>query len=926
MQNKIIIEGASVNNLKNIDVKVPHKKLTVITGVSGSGKSSLAFNTIFAEGQRRFVESLSSYARQFLDKMTKPDVKKISGILPAIAIDQKAPSKNGRSTVGTVTEIYDYLRLLYGRIGKTICRSCGKEIHQDTPQSISEELFAKYLNSKIYVLFPVSAKRPAAEEIEYIRSCGFHRLYDPKKNAIIDINEEDSKAKRIKGFFVLCDRLKLRDEQESKSRLFEATEVAFNHGEGNLAVYVETDEISQIIRYSNKYECADCDIVYTPPEPRLFSFNNPFGACHVCQGFGRDIGIDVDKVIPDKSKTLAKNPVAPWSTPAYKHHYQRMVYALNSHNVSLSTQYRDLSPAQLDLIWNGDGKSFIGINRFFKELESNTNKISNRIMLARYRSYTTCPECGGSRIRSSARQVFVGGKNIPELVQYPISLLLNFLNELNLTPHEQDIAGVIMEELTRRVKLLNDIGLEYLSLDRLTHTLSGGEAQRISLSSAIGASLTSTLYVLDEPSIGLHPRDTERLINVLYELRKLGNTLIVVEHDPDIIKAADNIIDIGPRAGSYGGEVQFAGDFPSLLKSNTLTADYLSNRKKIEISSEPIRSSEMLVINKPRMNNLRMDKVEIPLNCLCTVTGVSGSGKSTLINDFLYERLKKIVPNYATNNGELYNITGYEYISNVEMIDQSPIGRSSRSTPVSYNKTFDSIREAFANTQLAKQLGFKAGHFSFNIPGGRCEECEGEGTISIDMQFLPDLRLKCEACKGTRYKKETRGVLYNGKSIVDVLDMTVDEAIIFFENERKIVNRLLPLQKIGLGYLKLGQPGSTLSGGEAQRLKLSNYMESGTSGGHTLFIFDEPTTGLHIDDINKLLVALRQLVLSGHSVLLIEHNIHVIANSDWIIDMGPEAGFGGGLVVATGTPKDVAKEKKSHTGKALKAFFKEHKA
>ncbi len=920
MQNKISIEGASVHNLKNINVEIPHRKLTVITGVSGSGKTSLALDTVFAEGQRRFVESLSSYARQFLDRMNKPDVTKISGILPAIAIDQKAPSKNGRSTVGTVTEIYDYIRLLYGRIGHTICKECGKPVHHDTPQSITDDIFKKYYSEKIYVLYPCRESMKINDEISYARSAGFFRIYDAKKDKLYDINEDDiSNIKKSKNIYVLVDRMVIHsDDSDSKSRFYESIEAAFHNGDGNISI--KFLDLDKTLHFSNKFECADCQIVYIQPEPRLFSFNNPFGACPKCQGFGRDISIDEDKVIPDKTKPLSANPFAPWRTPAYKQYYQKFIYQCSKANIPLNVPYNELTTEQKDFIWMGD-KSYKGMNGFFKELEDQYYKISNRILVARYRGYTNCRVCGGSRLRTSARQVFINGKNIPEIIQYPINKLYEFFAELKLNKYESEVAGQILEEIVHRIKLLNDIGLEYLSLDRLTHSLSGGEAQRISLSSAIGSALTTTLYVLDEPSIGLHQCDTERLVKILKELRDLGNTVIVIEHDPEIMKSADYIIDMGPKAGVNGGEIQYSGDFKGLLKSKTLTADYLSGKKKIEITSHKVSNEKIITINKPRMNNLRMDKVEIPLGCLCTITGVSGSGKSTLINDFLYERLRKLVPNYVTNNGEIYGITGYEHISNLEMIDQTPIGRSSRSTPVSYTKAFDSIRDVFADTQLAKQLGFKSGHFSFNIPGGRCEECQGEGTVNIDMQFLPDIRLECEACKGTRYKKETRNILYKDKSIVDVLEMTVDEAIEFFKNEEKIVRKLEPLKNIGLGYLKLGQPGSTLSGGEAQRIKLANYTEALTPG-HNLFIFDEPTTGLHIDDINKLMLAFRKLVNAGHSVLVIEHNLYVIANSDWIIDLGPEGGFGGGLVVAKGYPKEIAKVENSYTGKALRDFYK----
>lgn len=919
MLNKIKIEGAALHNLKKIDVEIPHNSLTVITGVSGSGKSSLAFDTIYAEGQRRFVESLSAYARQFLDRMTKPDVVKISGILPAIAIDQKSPSKNPRSTVGTGTEIYDYIRLLYGRIGITICKQCGKVVRQDNPQSAADEIIANSEGDKVYILYPCRETEKLSDELAKATAAGFFRIYNAKTDELFNLQEDDiSKIKKCTNIYVLTDRLVIRSDEESRSRLTESIEATFGYGNGRIAI--RNISKGNTAKYSNIFECADCDISYLPPEPRLFSFNNPFGACPTCQGFGRAIGIDEDLVIPDKTKTLANNPIAPWKTPAYKQYFQKMVYACNKKDIPLSVPFIDLEIEHRNYIWEGDA-DFLGINGFFDMLEKNNQKMSNRILAAKYRGYATCKSCGGSRLRTSGRQVFVGGKNIPEIVQYPITKLLEFFVELKLTESQSAIAEQVLLEIIRRVTLLKDIGLEYLTLDRLTHTLSGGEAQRISLSSAIGSALTSTLYVLDEPSIGLHQRDTNRLINILKRLKSLGNTVIVVEHDPEVMQNADHIIDMGPHAGVHGGEVCFAGTYKGLLKSKTLTADYLSGKKKIQSIPESIIGKKKLVIKQPRMNNLRMEKVEIPLNCMTVISGVSGSGKSTLIHDFLYERLKKAVTLYNYSGEEYESIYGFHFINQVEMVDQTPIGRSSRSTPITYTKAFDPIREVFADTQMAKQMGYKAGHFSFNVPGGRCEVCEGEGSVSIDMQFLPDVRLECEACKGTRYKKETRAILYKGKSIVDVLDMTIDTAIEFFNGDTKITKKLQPLQNIGLGYLKLGQPGSTLSGGEAQRVKLANYTDTSVPG-HTLFIFDEPTTGLHLDDISKLLFALKKLVQSGHSVLIIEHNMHIIANADWVVDLGPEGGFGGGLIVAEGTPADVAKVEKSYTGIALKAFLK----
>ena len=920
--DKIIIRNACIHNLKHVDVEIPHHAITIITGVSGSGKSSLAFDTLYSEGQRRFVESLSSYARQFLERMSRPDIDYISGMLPAVAINQKTPPKNNRSTVGTATEIYDYIRLLYGRIGETHCEKCGKIVRADNPQSIVKNLIADYAGEKICVLFPISQQKPLEEELNVAAGLGYNRIFNLESDQIIDFVEDELPAKiKSENVFVLADRMIIHAEDEdSHSRLFEAVESALRAGNGHLAVKLIDKNILR--KFSTAFECADCGITYLAPEPKLFSFNNPYGACPECQGYGQSVGIDENLVIPDKTKTLSSCPISPWKSQSNKIFFQKMVYACSQHGISLSTPYESLSGEAKRFVWYGSGDgNYSGIYGYFAFLEKHSYKIINRIMLSKYRGYTKCKSCGGARLSESGRQVFVGGKTIPEIVQYPMNKLYEFFDEIKLDKYQYQIVKQVCEELMRRIKLLIDIGLNYLTLDRLMHTLSGGEAQRISLASAIGSALTSTLYVLDEPSIGLHPRDTSRLLNVLDRLKKNGNTVVVVEHDPDIIKHADYVIDMGPRAGEFGGKVCFAGTYPELLKSHTLTAEYLSGRKTISTEYEHLMHKSFITITKPRMNNLRMDEVKIPLNTFCCVTGVSGSGKSTLICDWFFNRLYKALKVFNANEQVFDGISGYESLDNVELVDQTPLTRSSRSTPITYTDTFDVIRDLFASTQQAKQMGFKSSHFSFNMPQGRCEACEGEGVINVNMQFLPDVQLLCEVCGGTRYKKEIRDVLYNGKSIVDVLEMTIDMAVEFFKDEPSVVKKLKPLQLIGLGYLHLGQAVSTLSGGETQRIKLSMYLDKAEMGGRTLFIFDEPTTGLHPDDIDKLLKALRRLVACGHSVIVIEHNLSVIANADWVIDLGPEAGFGGGLIVAEGTPYHVSECQRSYTGQALRDYF-----
>lgn len=918
---RISVKGARLHNLKDVDVEIPHNKITIITGVSGSGKSTLAFNTIYAEGQRRFVESLSSYARQFLERMSKPDVDSITGVPPAIAIEQKPPSRNPRSTVGTSAEVYDYLRLLYGRIGTTICRKCGEVVSKDSPSSVVEKLLELEERTKLYILFPLPENTSnIKEEIDKLRVKGFFRIVISGSDKIIDLESQKIPAKaKLENILVLADRIALKKDEDSISRMTDSLETAFKAGKGRIVVRNLNEKTEH--KYSNHFECPDCDILYYEPEPRLFSFNNPYGACPSCQGFGRTIGIDDDLVFPDKSLSLIKNAIHPFKGQSYSKHLRALIKISGKAGVAIDEPVQSLPKEQLDIIWNGYG-SYIGINKFFSKLEEKNYKVQNRVMISRYRGYTKCRACGGSRIRTSARQVFINGKNIPELIKMPLDKLLDFFRNIKLSDFQQEMAGQVVREIVWRLSLLVEIGLEYLSLDRLTHTLSGGEAQRINLSTALGSSLVGTLYVLDEPSIGMHPRDTQRLLNILYKLRNLGNTIIVVEHDPDIISNADNIIDMGPKAGELGGELVYSGSLEDIYDADkSITGLYLSGKKKIDLTKARLKGNgKEIILKNPRENNLKIDEVRFPLGCMTVVTGVSGSGKSTLIHNVLYASLKKLRGGYDGKAGYYDELKGYEFIDNVQLVDQSPIGKSSRSTPATYTKAFDAIRELYASTQAARQLGCKPGYFSFNVPGGRCEVCEGEGSVTVDMQFLPDVHLECEACKGTRYRKEARNILWNGKSIVDVLNMTINEALVFFEEKPRITKKLQILQDVGLGYLRLGQPSTMLSGGESQRVKLANHLDSKIP--ETFFIFDEPTTGLHLDDISKLLDCFRRLVERGHTVLIIEHNMHIIASADWIIDLGPEAGEEGGEVVATGAPKDIAKVENSYTGKALKEFFK----
>jgi excinuclease ABC subunit A len=923
MEKYIEIKKANTHNLKGIDLKIPRRKIVVITGVSGSGKSSLAFDTLYAEGQRRFVESMSAYTRQFLERMPRPDVESISGIPPAIAIQQRTQAKNPRSTVGTLTEIYDYLRLIFGRIGKTICKKCKQEVKKDNPQSVYEYLRKNVKEGeKLLITFPPSENYKKINEFKKrIVEQGFSRVYNLIEGEVLTLDEVDiSDVLSFKNYAVVADRVKFDFDDETKSRIIDSLEIAFSFGDGRC--WIVFPDKNRVKKFSNHYECADCEIIYKEPEPRLFSFNNPYGACPVCQGFGRTMDIDEDLVIPDKSKSLRQGALHPFRTNSFTTILNEILEAAVKSGISIDKPIKDFTPEELDFLWNGN-EHFWGLNEYFRYLQEKSYKVQNRVMLARYRGFTTCRACGGSRIRTSARQVFVAGKNIPELIKYPLDKLLDFFENLSLTEYETKVVGQVVEHIKWRLKLLIDIGLHYLTLDRLAHTLSGGEMQRISLANALGSSLVDTLFVLDEPSIGLHPRDTERLLNVLYRLRDAGNTIVVVEHDPDIIKQADLIIDLGPGAGDNGGNIVFMGTYNEILKSKeSITGQYLAGKKKVHIDKKDRDGDLGLIkIYNARQHNLKIDYLEIPLGLMTVITGVSGSGKSTLLYDVIYKGLHNIMIKNEASCSAFEKVDVDGYFSRVELVDQNPIGKSSRSTLATFSKVFDLIRELYSTVPLAKQLGLKPGYFSFNVPGGRCEVCQGEGYVTIDMQFLPDVQLICEACKGTRYKKEVRNILYKGKSIVDVLEMTVDEAIDFFYEEPKIVQKLQIYHDIGLGYIKLGQPSTTLSGGESQRIKLASYLDQPDTE-NVVLLFDEPTTGLHLDDISKLLVCFDRLVDSGNTVIIIEHNLYVIAAADYVVDLGPEAGEEGGRVVCAGPPSKIAQAKNSHTGRFLKEFFK----
>lgn len=920
----IVVKGARVHNLKNISIELPRNKLIVFTGVSGSGKSSLAFDTIYAEGQRRYVESLSSYARQFLERMDKPDVDLIQGISPSVAIEQKTNTRNPRSTVGTTTEIYDYFRLLFARIGQTHCSRCGRLVRRDSVRTVLERLTEEVrgTDGRVYVLFPLPprSKRSLSAELEGLKSRGFFRVF--YKNEIIDLNTRRLKKARREDVHVLVDRLLYRNGGED-NRIRDSIETAFSAGEGNASVLLL--QSGAILNFSQSFECSECRIQYEEPQPRLFSFNNPYGACPKCQGFGRSVGIDMNLVVPDRSKTLRGGAIVPWTTPKYRSNLRALLGVAPEAGVRVDVPYEDLTEEERAVIIEGYG-DFDGINGFFRMVERKSYKIHYRVFMSRYRGYTRCDACGGARLRPEALNVRIAGKTIADLVRMSISQAEDFFRTIELAPHELEISRRIIDELRKRLKYLVDVGISYLTLDRLSNTLSGGESQRINLATALGSSLVGSLYILDEPSIGLHPRDNHKLISVLKSLRDIGNTVIVVEHDPEMIRASDVVVDLGPSAGEGGGEVVFNGPVHELVQSrSSLTGRYLSGELSIPVPE--IRRNGLnraIVVRGAAQHNLKNIDVTIPLNQLVCITGVSGSGKSTLVHEILFAGMKKLKGGYQGLVGAFHSIEGAEFVDNVELVDQAPIGRTPRSNPVTYIKAFDTIRDLFANTQAAKVHGYTPGSFSFNVPGGRCDSCQGDGFVKVEMQFLADLYLSCDVCKGTRYKSAVLDVKYHGKNIHDVLKLTVSEAIRFFKSDasgRRAVQRLKVLEEVGLGYLRLGQSATTLSGGEAQRVKLASHLAQREREGHVLFIFDEPTTGLHFDDIAKLLKCFEALIEAGHSVLIIEHNMDVIKCADHIIDLGLEGGDAGGGIVAEGRPEDIAKHPNSYTGKFLRRYL-----
>jgi len=938
-QDTISIRGARVHNLKNISVEVPHNAITVVTGVSGPGKSSLAFDTIYAEGQRRYVESLSAYARQFLERMEKPDVDEISGIAPAVAIRQKNSTRNPRSTVATATEIYDYLRLLFARCGQTFCIKCGTEVRRDNPEAIAGKILSLAPGRRFYVLYELriaheqpavgrrgGKKKPAPPSQEALRNTlsaiqkrGFNRLYQDGRLHEFSSPETLLDADFSRPAYVVVDRLGV--SPESRARLVDSIEICYREAGGEAILEFVPDAAgnpAERLVFNERFECKNDGTLYQEPEPRLFSFNNPYGACPRCQGFGNTIDFDLNLVVPDPSKSLDEGAIEPWSKPRYKALYQELKKWARTQDIPTNVAWRHLTADQRKLILEGDPENdFDGVKGFFTWLERKKYKLHVRVFLSRYRGYASCPECGGTRLRAEARAVRVAGKSITEICALTVKEARAFFGGLQLSEAQTKIADKIFEEVRSRLQFLDEVGLDYLSLDRLTSTLSGGESQRIQLATSLGSHLVGALYVLDEPSIGLHPRDTQRLIDILKSLRDLGNTVLVVEHDPDTIQAADHVIDLGPGAGELGGKLLFAGSYDAMLaEPKSLTGRYLNGELRIPVPNNRHRpSGKFLRLFGATLHNLQNVDLMIPLGTLTVVTGVSGSGKSTLVHDVLYRALGA-----KRNGGSVKEfcdrLEGDSQITEVVIVDQSPIGRTPRSNPATYLKAFDAIREVFADTPDAKRRGYTAGHFSFNVPGGRCETCQGDGTVTVEMQFLADVELICEECRGTRFKSSVLDVRYHGKNIHEVLGLTVRQALAFFGNVPRIVSKLRVLNEIGLGYLRLGQSATTLSGGEAQRLKLASHLTRTENRG-ILYILDEPTTGLHFDDIAKLLAAFRKLLESGASLLVIEHNLDVIKSADWLIDLGPEGGDMGGKVIATGTPEQVARNQQSHTGRFL---------
>lgn len=918
-KKNIIIKGAKLHNLKNINAVIPRNKLVVITGLSGSGKSSLAFDTLYAEGQRRYVESLSSYARQFLGRLDKPKVDYIKGIAPAIAIEQKVNSTNPRSTVGTSTEIYDYLKLLFARIGKTYSPVSGNEVKKDTVTDVVKYILAFAKREKLLLLAPIHLEkgRKIESKLQALLQQGYARIQVKGEVKRLDEVAEIGSKLKAKDILLVVDRIITNPEDEDfVNRLSDAIQTAFFEGKGTL--FIEKMEDGSRRQFSNKFELDGMS--FLEPNVHLFSFNNPYGACPTCEGYGDVIGIDEDLVVPNTALSVYENAIFPWRGDSMSHYRDQLVNRAYKFDFPIHKPWFELTPEQQQLVWEGN-THFDGLNKFFKFLESKAYKIQNRVMLSRYRGKTKCNTCKGKRLRPEATYVKIGGKNIVDLVELPLNEVEDFFNGLTLNEYDTTVAKRLLTEIKSRLQFLQKVGLNYLTLNRKSNTLSGGESQRINLATSLGSSLVGSMYILDEPSIGLHPRDTEKLIEVLKSLRDLGNTVIVVEHDEDIMKQADFIIDIGPEAGTFGGDVVAVGDYDDILKSESLTAGYLNGTLEIEVPKKRKTSKYYAEVIGARENNLKNVDVRFPLGVFTAVTGVSGSGKSTLVRKILYPAMLKAIGGYGEKAGQFTKLTGnYDNIKTIEYVDQNPIGRSSRSNPVTYIKAYDDIRKLFESQKLSKIRNYKAKHFSFNVDGGRCETCKGEGEVTIEMQFMADVHLECETCKGKRFKKEVLEVAFNGKNIDDILTMTIDDAVSFFteHNEAKITRKLKPLQDVGLGYVTLGQSSSTLSGGEAQRIKLASFLVKGTTKDKTLFIFDEPTTGLHFHDIKKLLASFEALIEKGHSIIVVEHNMDLVKCADYVIDMGPEGGKNGGKLVAVGTPEEVAKNKKSFTGTYLK--------
>lgn len=911
---EILIKGAKLHNLKDITVGIPRNQLVVITGLSGSGKSSLAFDTLYAEGQRRYVESLSSYARQFLGRLDKPKVDNIIGIAPAIAIEQKVNTSNPRSTVGTSTEIYDYLKLLFARIGKTYSPISGNEVKKHTVTDVVEAALAYPDGTKLLLLAPISIPKDRTVEqvLKLLLQQGYARILH--QGEVIRL-EEDNLPKKLGKFQLVVDRIVVQHNEDFQHRLADAVETAFFEGKGECMLQEVESEVLK--HFSNRFEMDG--ITFLEPNVHLFSFNNPYGACPECDGYGDTIGLDEDLIIPNTGLSVYENAIYPWRGETMSWFRDQLVNNAYKFDFPIHKPWYELSAEQRQLVWDGN-KYFTGLTGFFKELEEKSYKIQNRVLLARYRGKTRCHSCHGRRLRKEANYVKIQGKSISDLVEISIEKLQAFFRELTLSPYEQEVAKRLLIEINSRLQFLSDVGLGYLTLNRKSNTLSGGESQRINLATSLGSSLVGSMYILDEPSIGLHPRDTHRLIKVLKSLRDLGNTVIVVEHDANIMKAADYIIDIGPEAGTHGGEVVAAGTYEQLLKADTLTGKYLSGRLSIEPPKKRRTSPHYISLIGCRENNLKNIDVTFPLDMLTVVTGVSGSGKSTLIKKLLYPAMQKELNASNEKIGQFTRIEGkYKQLQSVEFVDQNPIGKSSRSNPITYLKVYDDIRNLYANQKLAKMRNFSAKHFSFNVDGGRCEVCKGEGEVTIEMQFMADVHLTCEACGGKRFKKEVLEITYEGKNIDDLLNTTIDDAVAFFaaHKQTKIAEKLKPLQDVGLGYVTLGQSSSTLSGGEAQRIKLASFLSKSESKEKVLFIFDEPTTGLHFHDIRKLLDSLQALIEKGHSVIVIEHNLEMIKCADYVIDLGLEGGEKGGSIIAKGTPEEIAKCKESYTGNAL---------